>query len=185
MKLGVSRAYLAKVNCILILGQGMAQQHPMPRAKQASPFWGLSGASAAQGQGLCCMTQVNAQDNKCLVSQGVTETYGKCPDLPAALCHLITNPKSVSGELLTTDLATMNCSRALGTRLESSSPAKVLLNTPSRKLQWAQHESQQGKNQCSPEFYPCHFHLILKANHWVPAGCCLCLHKSSLMPRLR
>lgn len=122
VKLGVSRAYLAKVNCILILRQGMAQQHPMPRAKQASPFWGLSGASAAQGQGLCCMTQVNAQDNKCLVSQGVTEIYGKCPDLPAALCHLITNSKTVSGELLTTDLATMNCSRALGTRLESSSP---------------------------------------------------------------
>lgn len=46
----------------------------------------------------------------------------KCPDLPAALSHLITNSKSVSGELLTTDLATMNCNRALDTRLESSSP---------------------------------------------------------------
>lgn len=46
----------------------------------------------------------------------------KCADLPAALSHLITNSKSVSGELLTTDLVTMNCSRALDTRLERYSP---------------------------------------------------------------
>lgn len=46
----------------------------------------------------------------------------KCPDLPAGLSHLITNSKIVSGELLTTDLATMDCSRAPDTRLESSSP---------------------------------------------------------------
>jgi len=46
----------------------------------------------------------------------------KCPDLPAALSHLITDSKRVSGELLPTDLATVSCSRALHTRLESSSP---------------------------------------------------------------